>query len=93
MKISINYRMSGDTVRTVTTTPKVMVEWERHMKTKATRAEIGIEDLSFMVWECLRSTGTVVPTFDVWLNNLEELDVADGGADQTVPTGAAPSAD
>jgi hypothetical protein len=85
MKISISFRTTGDSSRTVTTTPKVMVEWERAMKTKATRADLGIEDLCFMVWECLRSTGTTVPTFDVWLATVEELDVVDG-TDSTVPT-------
>lgn len=92
MKISINYRTTGNPPSTITTTPKVMVEWERHMKTKATRADVGIEDLCFMVWESLRTAGTTVPPFDVWLSTVEDLDVADG-ADQTVPTGAAPSAD
>ena len=82
-------RTIGDAPRTITTTPKAIVEWERHMKTKISRAEIGMEDLCFMAYESLRATGSVVVPFDVWLASVEEIDFQDG-ADSTVPTAPAP---
>jgi hypothetical protein len=82
MKIQIKYIYKGDE-REVVTLPADLIQWERTTKRriaqlyaldadKNVRADIGIEDLSVMVWAVERRNGETAP-FDEWVKNLDDL--------------------
>jgi hypothetical protein len=79
----------------VTTTPWVIMQWERKFKTKASNLAnvgIGIEDLIFLGYEATKLTGRTVPiNFDTFAQSVTNVEV-DSEADSARPTGAAPSA-
>lgn len=79
----------------VTTTPLVLIRWERKMKSKVSAlggGDIGLEDLAVMAYEASRVAGRTVPAkFDDWLETIRSIEPV--GDDTPDPTDAAPLAD
>lgn len=77
----------------VTTTPWVVMMWERKYRTKASRIStegLGLEDLAYLSWEALKNAGVEVPiSFDSFAQSLRNVTVE--GSEER-PTHAAPSA-
>lgn len=94
MELNITITTTDDRWQ-VTTTPWVIMAWERKFKTKASALAttgIGIEDLIFLGYEATKLTGRTVPmNFDTFAQSVTNIEV-DAEADSARPTGAAPSA-
>ena len=70
----------GEGPHTIKTTPGSIIEWEKKTKQKITKIEengLGLEDLAFMAHVALRRSGTVVPPFDKFCDNLVQINVGD----------------
>lgn len=92
MELNIEVTTSDDTY-TVTTTPWVIMLWERRYKAKVSNLSngVGAEDLLFMAWEASKMAGRQVPiSFDSFAQAVVNITVIDG--DSARPTVAAPSA-
>ena len=82
---------AGDGPKEVTTNLWAVVQWERKFKTKASQMAngVGMEDLAYLAWESLKTTGETVPAlFDDFLKRLESIDVHEQEAN---PTQGAPT--
>ena len=82
---------TGDGPQEVITNLWAVVQWERKYKTKASNMGqgVGMEDLAYLAYESLKTTGHVVPVvFDDFLKRLVSLDVheQDGNPTQGAPT-------
>jgi hypothetical protein len=69
----------GDQV-SVTVTPKVIVEAERHFKMgmgKLFGAESSMEHMTWVAWKAMQLSGYEVKTFDLWLDGIEQVDVGE----------------
>lgn len=92
MELNIEITTVDDTY-TVTTTPWVIMLWERKYKAKVSNLAngVGAEDLLFMGWEASKMAGRPVPiSFDGFAQSVINITVVDG--DTARPTHAAPSA-
>ena len=92
LRITYSTATGGETV--VTTTPFVIMAWERTCRTKMSAVfdtGLGMEDLLTLAWEATRAGGTTVPPFEQWAKTVTEIKM--GGTDETVPTKPAASGD
>lgn len=92
MELNIEVTLEDDTY-TVTTTPWVVMMWERKYKAKVSNLAngVGAEDLLYMAWEASKKAGLTVPiNFDAYAQSVINITVVDG--DTARPTNAAPSA-
>jgi|688.fasta_scaffold13104_7 hypothetical protein len=66
----------------VTTTPWVIMLWERKYKTKASKIQtdgLGLEDLAYIAYEAGKMSGNVSgKTFDQFAQEIKNLDVLEG---------------
>jgi hypothetical protein len=95
VELQLTITADGDTWQ-VSTTPWVIMQWERRYKTKAStiaQGGLGIEDLAYMAYEATKLSGRTVPiSFDAFAQAITNIEVGTG-ADEARPTVAAPSAD
>lgn len=59
-------------------TPKVVVEFERFHKVglaKAFQEQQKLEHIYWLGWAAERASGRVVPVFDQWLDEIENVDM------------------
>ena len=94
MDLRLRVTTTSDTYD-VTTTPLVLIRWERKMKSKVSAlgsGDIGLEDLAVMAYEASRVAGRTVPAnFDEWLGTIRSIEPV--GDETPDPTDAAPSDD
>ena len=72
-------RQGADPV-TVKVTPKVIVQAERQFKMGVARlfgADASMEHMTWCAWKGMQLAGLDVKTFDLWLDDIEEVNVAD----------------
>jgi len=75
----------------VSTTPFVVMAWERQYKTKMSAVfdtGLGMEDLLYLGWEGSKAAGITVKPFDQWAKEVKEVRLA---GSESVPTSAAAS--
>lgn len=92
MELTIEVTTADDTF-TVTTTPWVIMLWERRYKAKVSNLGngVGAEDLVYMAYEGAKMAGHTVPiNFETFAQSVRAITVVDG--DSARPTPAAPSA-
>lgn len=92
MELSISVT-TADTAFTVTTTPWVIMLWERRYKAKVSNLGngVGAEDLVYMAYEAAKMAGHTVPiNFEAFAQSVTSIEVVDGDAAR--PTPAAVSA-
>ena len=78
MKLHLRVHQHNADSYEVTTNFKVIVEWERRFKTKASELAkgIGAEDLAFLAYQASKSAKIVVPgEFDTFLDRLDYVEV------------------
>ena len=94
MDLRLRVTTTSDTYD-VTTTPLVLIRWERKMKSRVSAlgaGDIGLEDLAVMAYEASRVAGRTVPAnFDEWLGTIRSIEPV--GDETPDPTDAAPSDD
>lgn len=94
MELTITVTTVDETYQ-VTTTPWVIMAWERKYKTKVSKVAtdgLGLEDLAYLAWEASKTSGRTVPmSFDAFAQSIKGLEL--GGDDNATPTLAAPSVD
>jgi hypothetical protein len=95
IKIKLNHKKNG--TQTVTTLPADLMKWERMTKSKMTdlyevrkvdgedviKINLGFEDLMAMAWSVLTRAGETNDKFDLWANELDEIELE--GIDETNP--------
>ena len=77
MKLTLKVTTADETYEVVTNLA-VVIAWERKFKAKASSlaANIGMEDLAFMAYEAVKTTGRTYPaTFDSYIKTLEGIEV------------------
>lgn len=80
-------------VTEVSTNLWAVVQWERKYKTKISQAAdgMGLEDLAYLAYESLKTSGHTVPAaFDDFVRQVEDIDVLDSATER--PTREAPTA-
>lgn len=88
MQLRIAYTTTEAPEAEVVTTPFSVMQWERKYKTKISKIEedgLGIEDLLYLGWEAVKTTGTVVPPFEVWAATVTNIRTV-GDGDEARPT-------
>lgn len=79
MKAGIKLEHGGKT-REVIATPPDFIAWERRTKRKTSDLAtlgVGVEDLAYLAWASIRRGGEAAPDFDVWLEELEAIEMID----------------
>lgn len=74
----------------VTITPKVQVEFERHYKlgiAKAFGEDLKMEHIYFLAWKAMCHVGKTTATFDVWLDDVVDVEM---GGDDSAPLAPTP---
>lgn len=94
MELNLRIVANGET-HELKALPWVIILWERKYKTKVSKVSsegLGLEDLSYMAYECLKMKKHegLPPTFDLFAQTVTQVDIL---GDDATPTNAAPSAD
>lgn len=90
-KMRMLVHKDGDTTE-ITTNLWAVVSWERKYKTKISQAaeSMGLEDLAYLAYESMRSSGHVVPAvFDDFIKRVDDIEVLD--TETPRPTHGAPT--
>lgn len=101
IKIKIKHQKNGEL--TLVTLPADLMKWERITSSKMTdlyevrrvdgeemvKINLGFEDLMAMAWSILYRTNQTADKFDLWANELEEIELV--GIDETNPPQTAAS--
>jgi hypothetical protein len=96
IQIKINHKKDGE--QTLTTLPADLMKWERMTGSKMTdlvevrkvdgedvvKINLGFEDLMVMAWSVLMRSGQTSDKFDVWADELNEVELA-GIVEPTIP--------
>lgn len=88
MKLTIKIK-HGTTETTVGTLPADVICWERMTKQKISQLSgdnIGVEDLAIMAWSAAKRSKANIEPFEIWIDELQELEVVDD--EQPNPTQA-----
>lgn len=78
MKAGIKLEHGGKTIEVIVG-PFEFIAWERKTKRKTSdlAANIGLEDLAYLAWASIRRGGEAAPDFDVWLEDLDSIELGD----------------
>lgn len=89
MKIRMAVTVSGER-KEVSTNLWAIVQWERKYKAKISQAAeaMGLEDLAYLAYESLKTSGEVVPAvFDDFIRKVEDIEVLDTSTERPTPGG------
>lgn len=77
--MSMKVTMTGAEPVSVKVTPKVIVAAERHFKKAMGElfANASYEALAWVAWQAMQANGHVVKTFDLWLDQVDEITAED----------------
>jgi hypothetical protein len=69
--------------------PKVQVEFERHYKlgiAKAFGDDLKMEHIYFLAWKAMAHVGKTTATFDVWLDDVVDVEMDSDDSAPLAPT-------
>jgi hypothetical protein len=77
--MTLTVTMTGNDPVTVKITPKVQVAAERHFSKSIAKLfaeeNVSMEAVYWVAWKGMHAAGHVVKTFDLWLDDLEVVEV------------------
>lgn len=78
---NMSVKMDGEEQPTVyPVKPRTVLAFERHFKVgmgTAFTKEPKMEHQYWLAWECMRSSGIAVKPFETWLEQVDEVEIAD----------------
>lgn len=90
--MSLTVTMTGSEPVTVKISPKVVVSAERQFKAPMSQLfnadNVSYEVMAWVAWKGMHASGHVVKTFDLWLDDLEAVDVVSEENDRPLGGGA-----
>ena len=79
MKAKLNIKLLDGQEMEVTAIVPDFIAWERYSKKKISdlASNIALEDMAFIAYTSLKRQGEKVKPFDGWINEVEEIGMAD----------------